>query len=81
MIKQFEDPHFLREPSLSTNPLNSEQYFHDSPLCPNFKYENPPPTLILGGKKTIPGITLFPDNSTRCGKPEQAKHMGPWQFL
>ena len=39
MIKQFGNPHFLREPSLSTNSLNSEQYFHDSPLCPNFKYE------------------------------------------
>ena len=46
-------PRFLREPPppppppppLSTNPPISEKFFHDSPLYPNFKNENPP----LGG--------------------------------
>ena len=28
---------------LSTNPPISEQFFHDPPLCPNFKNQNPPP--------------------------------------
>ena len=51
MIKQFGNTHFLREPSLSTNSLNSEQYFHDSPLCPNFKYETPPPPLNIRGEE------------------------------
>ena len=27
---------------LSTNPPISEQFFHDPPLCPNFKNEIPP---------------------------------------
>ena len=37
----------VREPPLSTNPPISEQFFHDSPLCPNFKNQKPP--LILRG--------------------------------
>ena len=37
LMKQFGNPPFLREPSLSTNPTISEQVFHDPPLCPNFK--------------------------------------------
>ena len=47
-MKQFGNPP-KRTPPLSTNPLISEQFFHDppSPLCPNFKNKNPPP-LILG---------------------------------
>ena len=32
----------LRKPPLSTNLPISEQFFHDSPLCPNFKNEIPP---------------------------------------
>ena len=32
-------PPFPREPSISTNPPTSEQFFHD-PLCPNFKNKN-----------------------------------------
>ena len=30
-------PPFLREFRLSTNSPISEQFFHDPPLCPNFK--------------------------------------------
>ena len=44
-MKQFE-------PSpLSTNPPISEQFFHDSPLCPNFKNQEPPLPLTLGVRK------------------------------
>ena len=50
LIKQFGKPLFLRKrPPLSTNPPISEQFFHDPPLCPNFKNKIPP--LILGGRK------------------------------
>ena len=31
---------FLKGPSISTNPPISEQFFHDPPLCPNFKNKN-----------------------------------------
>ena len=36
-------------PPLSTNPTISEQFFHDHPLCPNFKNENPTPDFMGGG--------------------------------
>ena len=44
LIKQFGNPTpFLREPSpLSTNSSIPEQFFHDRPLCPNFKNKYPP---------------------------------------
>ena len=53
LMKQFGNPP-KRTPPLSTNPLISEQFFHDppSPLCPNFKNKNPPP-LILGWGETM----------------------------
>ena len=35
---------------LSTNPPISEQFFHDPPLCPNFKIEIPP---IFPGEETM----------------------------
>ena len=35
LIKKFGTP-------LSTNPTISEQFFHDSPLCPNSKKREPP---------------------------------------
>ena len=42
LMKQFELlPHSKRTPLL-TNPPNSEQFFNDSPLCPNFKNKKPP---------------------------------------
>ena len=42
LMKQFAPP-FLREPlPLSTNPPISEQFFHEPPLCPNFKNQNSP---------------------------------------
>ena len=46
LMKQFGNPLFLRGSPLSTNPPISEQFFHDPPLCPNFKNKLP---LILGG--------------------------------
>ena len=36
LIKQFGNP------ALSTNPTNSEQFFHDPPLCANYKNKKPP---------------------------------------
>ena len=39
---------FLRGSPLSTNPPIFEQFFHDHPLCPNFK--NKTPSLMLGGE-------------------------------
>ena len=40
-------------PPLSTNPTISEQFFHDHPLCPNFKNENPTPDFMEGGRKLL----------------------------
>ena len=52
LMKQFGNPPLSkRTPPISTNPSVSEQFFHDPPLCPNFKNKNPPPPpLILGGR-------------------------------
>ena len=36
---------------LSTNPPISEKFFHDPPLCPNFKNQNPP--LNFRGEETM----------------------------
>ena len=53
LINQFGNPpSSKRTPPLSTNPPFSEQFFHDPPLCPNFKNKNSPP-LILGGEETM----------------------------
>ena len=43
MMKQFGNPPLSKRTPLSTNPPISEQFFHDPPLCPNFKNQNPPP--------------------------------------
>ena len=52
----------LREPPLSTIPPISEQIFHDSPLYPNFKNENPP--LILGrGGNYVPMLKYLENKS------------------
>ena len=42
LMKQFGDPLFPRGPPISTNPPISEQFFHDPPVCPNFKNKNLP---------------------------------------
>ena len=43
LMKQFGNfPLSKRTSPLSTNPSISEQFFHDSPHCPNFKSKNPP---------------------------------------
>ena len=53
---------FLRGPPLSTNPLISEQLFHDLPLCPNFKNETPPAQANFsgggGGNYVFDGVFL-----------------------
>ena len=38
----WELPLSKRTPPLSTNPPISEQFFHNPPLCPNFKNKKPP---------------------------------------
>ena len=35
-------------PSFNEHPI-SEQFFHDPPLCPDFKKEIPPPLILVGG--------------------------------
>ena len=50
LMKQFGNPLFLRRPpAITTNPPISDQFFHDPPLCPNFKNKNPPPANFRGG--------------------------------
>ena len=44
-MKQFGNPLFLRRPPPFIKPPISEQFFHDPPLCPNFKNKNPPPNF------------------------------------
>ena len=49
LIKQFGNPPLSKRTSpLSTNSPIPEHFFHDPPLCPNFKSKNL--TLILGGR-------------------------------
>ena len=50
LMKQFGNPPLSKRTlPLSTNPPISDQFFHDPPLCPNFKNKKPP--LILRGRK------------------------------
>ena len=43
LMKQFGNPPFLSEPPpFQLTPLIPEQFFHDCPLCPNFKKRPPP---------------------------------------
>ena len=45
-MKQFgNSPLSKRTPPLSTKPPISEQFFHDPPLCPNSKNQNPTPNF------------------------------------
>ena len=54
-LKQLGTPLFQEKPPpppVSTNRPISEQFFHDTPLCPNFKNKNPhppPPNFRAGG--------------------------------
>ena len=43
LMKQLGNPFLSKRTPLSTKPPISEQFFHDPPLCPNFKNKNPPP--------------------------------------
>ena len=52
-----ETPLFLRRTPLSTNPPISEQFFHDPPLCPNFKNETP--SNFRGGRKLCLPIKIL----------------------
>ena len=45
LIKQFGNSLFLRGLPLSTKPPIPEQFFHDLPLCLNFKNKKPPHPL------------------------------------
>ena len=49
LTKQFGNPPLSKRIPLSTNPLISEQLFHEPPLCPNFKNKTPPPNFRGGG--------------------------------
>ena len=42
-MKQFGNPPLSKRTPLSTNPPISDHFFHDPPLCPNFKNKNPAP--------------------------------------
>ena len=44
LMKQFGNPLSKRPPPLINSPI-SEQFFHDPPLCPNFKNKKPPPNF------------------------------------
>ena len=52
LMKQFGNPPLSKRTPLSTNPPISEQFFHDPPLCSNFKNQKPP--LIFFGGETMP---------------------------
>ena len=56
LMKQFGNPPFLKEPPLSTISLISEQFFHDPPLCPNFKNQKPL-SNFRGGEETMQEFT------------------------
>ena len=53
-------------PPLSTNPTISEQFFHDHPLCPNFKNENVTPDFFFfwggWGEETMLGHDYWNTN-------------------
>ena len=51
-------PPFLKEPPLSTNPPISVQFFHDPPLCPDFKNQNPP-SNFRGGEETMKSLEEY----------------------
>ena len=44
MMKQFGT-----RPPFQLTPRISDQFFHDPPLCPNFKNEKPPSPNFTGG--------------------------------
>ena len=46
LMKQFGNPPLSKRTPPFNYPPISEQFFHDPPLCPNFKNQKPP--LILG---------------------------------
>ena len=52
LMKQLGNPHLSkRNPPFNLPPI-SEKFFHDPPLCPNFKNKKHPPNF-RGGKETM----------------------------
>ena len=65
-MKQFENPPLSKMTTpLSTNPPISEQFFHDPPLCPNFKNKKPPPNFRE--EETMVSVSkLIKDSADSC---------------
>ena len=63
MMKQFGTSPFSKRTPLSTNPLISEQFFHDPPFCPNFKNKKPP---NFTGEETMVIYDIFSIVSEIC---------------
>ena len=55
--KQFGNPLSKRTPPFQLTPLFFKQFFHDLPLCPNFKKKN------LGGRKLWEWISNITDKN------------------
>ena len=51
LMKQLGNPFLSKRTPLSTKPPIYGQFFHDPPLCPNFKNKNPP--LNFRGEETM----------------------------
>ena len=58
----WKSPPFLRESSLSTNPLISEQFFHD-PLLIQISKTRYPPNIRGGGNYEVTSIPLQPSKN------------------
>ena len=53
LTKQFGNPPLSkRTPAFQLTPLFLSIFFHDPPLCPNFKNKKPPPNF-MGGEETM----------------------------
>ena len=64
-INNLETPLFVREPPLSTNPLITEQFFHEPPLCPNFKNKNYQQYVLRSSKLNVDSVYLNSQTSLK----------------